>query len=251
MSIESPFFEMVGKRLDADALSETATIEAASQVAEESQTHSLVSVHQVAQAPLPVLEAEYQDELVGYILEWQAVVANKVDSLMKANEDLRLKQVHYRTKLDKLREEKSQSDLKNKEFPNRKREKLVRNEEKYRQAMKEHEEKASELCHMLESVVNLAWQDMMPLVQQTILWERKRYDIEDASYGTMIRSVLESLEEEIARVEEEESTKDLEAALTIQREKHEVLKEKLNRLQMALSGDWETKNELFRKFDLM
>ncbi|CAJ1970517.1 unnamed protein product [Cylindrotheca closterium] len=117
--------------------------------------------------------------------------------------------------------------------------------------MAEHEEKASELCYMLEVVVNLAWQDMMPLVQHTIIWERKRYDNDDRSYADMFRQVLESLSREITRVEKEESTDDLEAALLIQRDKHEILKEKLNRLQMALSGDWETKNELFRKFDLV
>ena len=59
---------MVGKRLDANALSEATTIEAAIQVAESSQTRSLVSVHQVAQVALPALEAEYQEQLVRYIL---------------------------------------------------------------------------------------------------------------------------------------------------------------------------------------
>lgn len=251
LSMESPFYDMVGKRLDANALSEATTIEAAIQVADSSQTRSLVGVHQVAQVALPALEAEYQEQLVRYILEWQEVVANKVDNLMKTNEELRIKQHHYRVKLDKLREEKSASDAKGKEFPMRKREKLVRNEEKYRNAVKQHEEKSAELCHMIESVTDLAWQDMMPLVLYSIIWEKKRFDCDEASYGAMFRPVLDSLNEEIARVEAEESAEDLETALSIQKEKHEILKDKLNRLQMALSGDWETKSELFRKFDLM
>mmetsp|Transcript_1346 Transcript_1346/g.2664 ORF Transcript_1346/g.2664 Transcript_1346/m.2664 type:complete len:388 (-) Transcript_1346:69-1232(-) len=251
MSVDSPFYDIVGKKLDSDALSEAPTTEAAIQVAEESQTHSLVGVNQIAKASLPVLEAEYQEQIVDYILEWQAAVANKVDKLMKDTEDMRVKQQHYRVKLEKLREEKSASDAKGKDFPMRKREKLVRNEEKYRQSMNEHEEKASELCHMLESVVNLAWQDMMPLVQHTMIWERARYDNDDGSYANQFRVVLESLSQEITRVEAEEDSEDLEAALSIQKEKHEILKDKLNRLQMALSGDWETKNELFRKFDVM
>ncbi|KAL3941978.1 MAG: hypothetical protein SGBAC_003752 [Bacillariaceae sp.] len=251
MSVDSPFYDMVGKKLDTDALAEATSIEAASQVAEDSQTYSLVGVNQIVKAPLPVLEAEYQEKLVDYIIEWQAVIANKVDKLMKDNEDLRVKQQHYRVKVDKLREEKSLSDGKGKEFPARKREKLVRNEEKYRQAMNEHEEKASGVCHMLEVVTALAWQDMMPLVQNTIIWERKRYGNEDQSFGDMFRVVLEQLSQEIARVEQDESTEDLEAALNIQKEKHEILKGKLDQLQMALSGDWETKHELISKFDVM
>jgi len=251
ISVESPLYDKVGKKLDANALSEAKTTEAGAEGAEQSQTQSMMSVHQVAQAPQSVLEAEYQEELVGYIMEWQEAVANKVDKLMQANSELRVKQQHYRAKVDKLQEEKFQSEVKGKEFGGRKTEKLVRNVEKHGHAMSEHEEKASEVCHMLESVVNMAWLDMMPLVQQTIAWEAKRYDNDDVSYADMFRPVLKSLNEEILRIEEEETAEDMGAALSIQKEKNEVLKEKLNRLQMAISGDWETKKELFGKFDLM
>lgn len=251
ISVESPLYDKVGKKLDVGSLSQVKTTETAAEGIDASLAHSMMSVHQVAQAPQSVLETEYDEDLVGYIQEWQDVVSDKVDKLIQVNNELLIKQRHYHDKLEKLQQEKSQLEAKGKEFGRRKREKLVRNEEKHLQAVGEYEEKASEVCNMIEQIVHLAWLDLTPLVQRAITWEAKRYGNDDAHYADMFRTALESLDEEISKIEKEETAEDLEAALSIQKERNQFLKEKLGRLQIAISGDWETKNELFRKFDLM
>jgi hypothetical protein len=249
MSVESPVYENVGKMLDSDKIS-SGTAEEAMEHAAKSGTKSLVSVNQLALVPQKAMESVYHESLVDYVYEWEHVVANKVDKLMEPTTRLGRDRQHYETKVDRMREEKTQAESKGKEFPPKKKERLERNERKLKDSIQIHEEKASEFCHLLEQIVDYGWQDLLPLVENTVKWEYRRYENDAATFGTLLLPVLGSLEKEISRLEAEEDAEDLEAALTLQREKNQVLQKKLDKLKVALTGKWETKNELFRTFSL-
>jgi hypothetical protein len=249
MSVESPVYENVGKMLDSDKIS-SGTAQEAMEHAANSGTKSLISVNQLALVPQKAMESEYHESLVDYVYEWEHVVANKVDKIMATTTKLGQDRQHYETKVNKLREEKTQAESKGKDFPPKKKERLERNEKKLKDAVQIHEEKASEFCHVLEQVVDYAWHDLLPLVENTMKWESRRYENDAATFGTLLLPVLGSLEEEISRLEAEEDAEDLEAALTLQRERNEALQQKFDKLKVALTGDWETKNELFRTFSL-
>lgn len=249
LSVESPFYENVGKTLDSEKLSST-TSDEAMEYAESSGIKSLISVDQLALIHVNSMESEYHATLVDYVYEWEHVVANKVDNVKESTAKLGLDRQHYETKIKKLREEKTQVESRGKDLPPKKKERFERNERKLKDATQIHEDKASELCHLLEQIVDQGWQDLMPLVENTMKWEKRRYENEDAMYGTRLLPVLESLDQEISRLEAEETVEDLEAALSVQKEKNEALKHKLDKIKLALTGEWDTKNELFRTLNL-
>jgi hypothetical protein len=224
----------------------SSTIEEAMELKEISNTQSTICVDQLSRVNDKALEAEYQGTICDYLYEWEQVVKEKVDKLLllvnKLSNDLK----HYQKKVDKLVEQKAQAKKKDKSWNQE--EKLHRNEKKLKDASQIYEEEASKLCHLLEHVVDQGWKDLYPLVANTMKWEVQRYENDMSTFATIFPSVLITMDEAISNLEAEEKEDDLEAALDTQKLKNEALKQKIEKLQTALKGNWETKTEFFESY---
>ena len=135
-----------------------------------------------------------------YCEDWESYVTSTVDAQLAENKKLHEHFNHYQQKVETLRkkEEAEADKLQKKEekkaeaaaaaSPNQKAspvappkrpttklaEKLERNESKLNSAWKTYENSSAALCNLMEEVMKQGWQDLYPLVVETIQWEIRR-----------------------------------------------------------------------------
>eukprot|EP00980_Cylindrotheca_fusiformis_P028805 scaffold22648_cov114-Cylindrotheca_fusiformis.AAC.4 len=250
ISIETPLYEHVGKPLDSTEVASITTLEEAMEYADRSGIQSLMSVDQLALIAHRSLEKTCWETMVDYVIEWERIVAKKVDSMMKFTTKLGKDREHYEKKVSKLQEGKMRTESNGKEFTPKKQGRMERNERKLKDATQVHEKQAAELCHVMEQIVEHCWEDLLPLVENTVKWELTEFENDVSTYATALPSILELVDQEVSRLKAEEEDDDLEAALSLQRERNEALKQKLDKIKVALKGDWNTKTELFHTLSM-
>jgi len=155
------------------------------QLVEQNKQHGEKFMHTIAQ----------------YCEDWEAYVTSTVDAQLTENKKLHEHFNHYQQKVEVLRkkEEAEADKLQKKEekkaeaaaaaSPNQKAspvappkkhpttklgEKLERNEGKLNSAWKTYENSSAALCNLMEEVMKQGWQDLYPLVVETIQWEIRR-----------------------------------------------------------------------------
>lgn len=129
--------------------------------------------------------SNYQDTIIDYVTEWEAIVSKKVDSEVKYTQKLHKNLKHYEAKLEKLRKQVSSKEEKGGKAPPQMTEKLERNEIKLKDTWKEYEETATKTCHLLEEATKMGWKDLHPLIKAMIAFEYKRDTDEHALWGSL------------------------------------------------------------------
>lgn len=247
ISCDSPLYNEVGKMLDADTI-ESVTTKQAIKIAKESGTHSLMCVTQLSGLYGKVMELELKQKLFDYTKEWETIVTKKVDLSLAELKKLDGNQIHYRKKVKKLRDNVTKVEAKGgrKRTINKKKKKMKRNEGKLLNSEQNYETKAGQVCHLIEQIVDEGWRDLVPLVENALQWELRRYENDKATFGTFFPPLFQTMKNNVQKTKAEDEEVDLEAALTLQRDRNMLLRHKLDRLEVALKGDWKTKNELFK-----
>jgi hypothetical protein len=113
---------------------------------------------------------KYEHEVVGYCVEWEAVVSSRVDKDADVSTKLREVFNHYQDKVDTLRKKVTVQETKGKPANNGLVKKLQRNEVKLDEACELYESTAIPLCVLIEEIV----QDVYPLIQSTMKFEMER-----------------------------------------------------------------------------
>ena len=107
---------------------------------------------------------KYKQFVLDYAVEWENTVTNRVNKGLKTTEDLRRDLNHYQKKVEALRLATNQQLSKGKTVKPDAAEKLKRNEEKYLAARQIHHKASTDLCILIEEVVERSWRDLHPLL---------------------------------------------------------------------------------------
>ena len=119
------------------------------------------------------------NDVIEYVHEWQLVVETRVTASQKQAKDLKQNLDHYEKKMESLVKHRDVIQEKGKTLEPKDEDKLQRNQEKLRLAKDSYESHATDLCNLLETVVDDAWKDLLPLLlrmmknESTILDEKK------------------------------------------------------------------------------
>lgn len=124
---------------------------------------------------------DYQEKVIDYVTEWEAILTKKIESEMKYTQKLGKNLKHYEMKVEKLRKNVAAKEEKGKVTPQMT-EKLERNEEKLKETHAEYEKTATKTCHLLEEATKMGWKDFHPLVQAMLVWESRRVSEEQALF---------------------------------------------------------------------
>ena len=92
---------------------------------------------------------------------------------------------HYEKKVESLRKGILKKETSGKEIKDAEHEKLSRNEKKLKDAWQIHEQKAGEVCFLIEQITIHGWKDFYPLVKNTMKWEVNRLGRENLTYGRL------------------------------------------------------------------
>ena len=124
---------------------------------------------------------EYQQHILDYVVQWERIATSTIDECLQDVKKLQQTRIHYEKKVEGLRKRVLNHDQKGKDLNTELKEKMNRNELKLRDAWKEHEEYASQLCMLIEEVTNEGYNDMYPLLSNMMKYEYnstvRNYDI--------------------------------------------------------------------------
>jgi hypothetical protein len=141
---------------------------------------------------------KYQQEVLGYCVEWEAVVSTRIDKEMAATTGFRETYNHYQGKVDAMRKKVNVQEAKGKDINESVAEKLARNEQKLDEASAEYETAAGPLCVLLEEVVHQGWKDLFPMVLTTMQWEADRSQREARTFQLLQPGALQASFEKVA-----------------------------------------------------
>lgn len=145
-----------------------------SHISSMDEPQSFLSVYQDASDQVSRTNEKYQQEIIDYCIEWEAVVTTRIDKEMADVKKLRETYNRYDGKVDGLRKKVNAQEDKGKSVTDGATDKLKRNDQKLHEASSEFEGAAGPLCFLLEEVVHQGWKDLFPLVQATMKWEVDR-----------------------------------------------------------------------------
>lgn len=153
---------------------------------------SVHSIYQKASDQTEKFQERYQAEVLDYVVEWEAVISNKVDSEQAQVKELRKNFEHYQSKVEGLRNKVNNLEKSGKEANEAVAEKLQRNTEKLDEASEKFEQAAAPLCNLIFEVVHQGWKDLLPLVFSLMQFETEQAK---QAYNTLKSWKGESLEE--------------------------------------------------------
>jgi hypothetical protein len=153
---------------------------------------SFLSIYQNASNQVARSSQKYQQEVIDYCIEWEAVVTTRIDKEMADVKKLRETYNHYQGKVDGIRKKVNVQEAKGKSVNDGVADKLKRNEQKLDEASSEFEAAAGPLCFLLEEVVYQGWKDLYPLVQATMKWEADRSQNEARVFQQLQPGTLEA-----------------------------------------------------------
>lgn len=159
----------------------------------ESVAVSEVNVHQQLSNKHREMSKRYKTDIIDYIVDLDNTISTRVDTEQKQVHELHQRLVHYEKKVEKLRGKVRAKLSKNSTVPQRKSDKLQRNEEKLNKAWKLHEAKSSRLCDLLEEVTTNGWKDLYSVVGHMFEFE-KLMNEEDSKITHELTSIKSQLE---------------------------------------------------------
>ena len=110
-------------------------------------------------------------DVIEYVHEWELVVKTRVDASQKQIKELKKELDHYEKKVESLTRNHEAVIEKGKEARPKDVDQIKRNEEKLALARDTYESKATDLCNMLEEIVDCAWKDLLPLLLRMMKME--------------------------------------------------------------------------------
>lgn len=153
---------------------------------------SFLSVYQNASNQVGRSSQKYQQEVIDYCVEWEAVVTTRIDRELAATTKLRETYNHYQGKVDGMRKKVNAQEAKGKGVNESIAEKLQRNDQKLDEASSDFEAAAGPLCLLLEEVVHQGWKDLYPLIEATMKWEADRSQKEARAFQLLQPGALEA-----------------------------------------------------------
>ena len=171
------------------------------------ETHSLGSIRNLSKQQDQNGNDEYQQHILDYVVQWEQIATTTIDECLQDVKKLQQTRIHYEKKVEGLRKRVLNHDQKGKDLNTDLKEKMNRNEMKLRDAWKEHEEYASQLCMLIEEVTNEGYNDMYPLLSNLMKFEYnssvRNYNIYQ-HYDATSDSVLIRRDEEVDKEHEED-----------------------------------------------
>jgi len=139
---------------------------------------------------------KFLENSLDYVHEWQLIVQTRVDASQKQAKDLKNTLDHYEKKVANLTKSREKDLEKDKPVDGDAEDKYKRNEEKLALAREAYESHATDLCNLLEAIVNGAWKDIMPVLikmmtlEATKLEERNKI-VETSNVVTNMKNLAE------------------------------------------------------------
>lgn len=238
----TPLYNLVGKKAN---LSQIEDIDArkAAIASKEQGIRSYKSIDQLVELQGKVSAEEYQEEMVKYVEAWDEAVSPRVNKAMMLHKKLEQDVLHYENKVAKLRSQAHDMEAKGKLLSSKQSARMNRNEMKLNDAWQIHELESSSICNLLEEITLHGWHDLFPLVRNNIDWEIRRMEREIATNGLGLPGLLKSLGNTVNDVPIPETKHHLRKEIAEQRNLNRELERKINKLQTALKGSWNTKAE--------
>ena len=177
-------YEYVGKEADQDTGAEGQENSEPTGT-EDNGVPSLASLQRLASMHSKTNGMDYQRHVLDYVTEWEEVVSTMIKQELNMVKKLHRDRLHYEKKVESLRKNAVKAEAKGKEVKVADQEKLVRNEKKLKDAWQLHEQKAGEVCYLIEQVTIHGWKDFYPLVKNTMKWEVNRLGRENLTYGRL------------------------------------------------------------------
>ena len=189
-------------------------------------------------------EEQYEKDILDYAKEWEKVAVTKVDAALKLYRRLEQDASHYEKKVATLRNKVDQMESKGKAVTKKQAAKLARNEEKLKDAWNIFEQESGAACNLIEEIIENAWRDVVPLVENTMKWEIDNLERNKATYAALYPSILKSINSTVESYLEESKKKSIRLVLKTEKDEHRALNIKMNQLHTTLHGHWQTKSEL-------
>jgi vacuolar-type H+-ATPase subunit I/STV1 len=192
LSEDTPLYDYVGQKLDGEAIDALKSLQkqpssvAASKSISASVAHILKDnsfrnetdcvslyalLHTCGATQAKIANQEYQSLVIDYITDWDRIMTDKVDTMLKEVQELESNRRHYERKVENLRQKYNDMESKGKKSPQGQIDKLERNEEKLKEAFTVHEREAGKLCSLLEAVTHDGYKELYTLVKNFMKWE--------------------------------------------------------------------------------
>ena len=171
-------YEFIGKEGDPSKLEEGPP-------GKDDTVASLTTLQKLASMHSKTNEIDYQLHVLDYVTEWEEVVSKMIKQELLMVKKLQKDRTHYERKVESLRKGILKKETSGKEIKDAEHEKLSRNEKKLKDAWQIHEQKAGEVCFLIEQITIHGWKDFYPLVKNTMKWEVNRLGRENLTYGRL------------------------------------------------------------------
>jgi hypothetical protein len=125
---------------------------------------SYLSTHSTLSEKAAGYAEKYKQFVVDYSVEWEKIVTGRIDAGLKKAEQCRRDLDHYQKKVEALRLQSNQTMVKGKSVKAADAEKLGRNEEKLVSAKQTYNKIATDLCILMEEIIERGWRDLHPLL---------------------------------------------------------------------------------------
>jgi hypothetical protein len=178
VSVESPMFDLVGGP------------------PESALTHALSSyaaVHTDCSREMATHLAEFQDEMINYVTDWESTVTTRIATELRHVDKLFKEFVRYHNKLEALKA----SAEKKKAVKDADLARITRNESKLRTAKKEYRRNLVSVTLLTEEVTERGWKDLVPLMIKMI-----DYDVESSNKTVELFNKLIQLQKEMVTLGE-------------------------------------------------
>lgn len=207
MSEGSPLFDHVGSELDREAVESLQKLEQEPAIGGASVVKVVDEYHQRSEVECLSLlgllhtcgstqaylnNAEYQSLIVDYIVDWEKLVTQKTEHMIKELRKLEADRRHYERKVENLRQRNNDLESKGKSSPQSQVEKLRRNEQKLQEAYTIHEREAGKLCALLEAVTHEGYKELYTLVKNYMKWELNVVS-RDGDVATSVAATLNAM----------------------------------------------------------
>lgn len=129
---------------------------------------------------------DYQQHVLDYVKEWEEIVTKMIKQELVIVKKLHRDRLHYEKKVEGLHRNAVKAESKGKDLKLAEQERIVRNEQKLKDSFQLDEQKASQVCFLIEQVTIDGWKDFYPLVKNTMKFEVNRLGRENSTYGQML-----------------------------------------------------------------
>jgi hypothetical protein len=237
ISEETPLYESVGSN---NIPATTSLAQGKALVDDFDTPKSMSSVETLAGIYAANSAADFQQQVIDYIIEWTKTVTTKVDAELEAFDRFEEILYHYEIKVAGLRNKSKRKENV----------RLARNEKKLKDAGERRNDQLEKACSLLKAITENSWKDLYPLVEQTMNWETNRLDGEIDTYGMLLPKTLEDMRGGMIAgkcTSQQLVHKPVRVELSKQTRENLKLEYRINNLEEILRGEWSTREEITLK----